>query len=36
MATAQAKDARYIVYDESGYRLRASCVCFRDNTKQKV
>lgn len=36
MAKAQAKGARSIVYDENGYRLRASCICFRDNMKQKV
>ena len=36
MAKAQTKDARSMVYDENGYRLRAACICFRDNTKQKV
>jgi len=31
-----AKDTRSMIFDERGYRLRASCVCFKDNTKQEV
>ena len=37
MAKEIAKDTRAVIhYDENGYRLRASCVCFKDDSKQKV
>lgn len=36
MAKVKAKDARTMIFDENGFRLRASCLCFKDNTTQKV